>query len=502
MIRNLREGPEGLKQQTLGIIATMTREVASGTRGTQTMTLPSGMQVTAHIKLPCDYSQKPLQFFNDLERLKTDGLITDEEYGQLQAIKSELAEKQTKFTNALANAKALETVKQELEMASKQTYLPKGSPTYDAISSILSQRSQLPAELQSYWNDFSYESLEADLQRAQDLHKQKIDQKAAQLEQLRADQEGLNAKYPEARTEFLRLIKEDVTLKEQYRTAKEEFLAALNSCPRLSDAQKTTIREKITEDGFPVGSIQLETILTSEADRRANEALLATYNALKQHNPQARIDLFSEGGFNVESVQRDNSLSFAMNKNRLLKDAYTALLKCNPQSINQKISGLEEELKELRKNEGTTGLRPALMQKSAQMPIEQVLYKMGQVSKSADFAKLRQAVEFIATHPLQTEKGGGLAAPGKEFKACEDLLEDFAKQIGIKMGKIGKINEPEVAKDLLNFINIAEHMKTHNSAQDIHRLALDVIGVNTFSEAPDSERLNVIFVGYGRAHFK
>jgi hypothetical protein len=335
MIRNLREGPEGLKQQTLGIIATMTREVASGARGTQTITLPSGMQVTANIKLPCDYSQSPLQFFNDLERLKTDGLVTDKEYGQFQSIKTELTAKQTEFTNALADAKALETVKQELEMASKQAHLPKGSPTYDATSSILSQRSQLPAELQSYWNNFSYESMDASLKRAQDLHQQKIDQKVAQLEQKRVDV---------------------ATTEAQYVPMKAEFLRRLESSP-IPDDQKVQIKKCIDLDFVDTKDNKIE--LLGDAS-----ALLIP---LQKYDP-------------------------------VLQKAFAQLKALSPKLGKEQIKILDKEVQALKAGGSSAGLQAAIIGKQVQISLEPNLFKVAQQIRGGtqfDSNGLSKAVQVI-----------------------------------------------------------------------------------------------------------
>ncbi|MDR1254607.1 MAG: hypothetical protein LBJ78_01070 [Puniceicoccales bacterium] len=428
-IEDLKRPTENLKQQVLNTIKTIQNEVASGARGTQTVTLPSGMPVQCKIILSNDYSQNPLQFFNDLERLKTDGLITDDEYGQLQGIKRDLTAKQTEYTNILANIQKLETVKQELEMASREYYLPTGSPMFDNISLILSQRAQLPTESQAYWNDFSYESLERDLQHAKVQHQQVIEQKTGQLNQKRADLDAAKAQYSQLKVGFLDILGRS----------------------SLSESERSRLRGAFSsDDGFaPPG------------DSKQERDLLGEVNPIKDKE---------------------------------IYQAYKRLLQFNPQGIQANIEKLTEEIKTLQEGSSSIGLQPVFMKKSAQISIEQRLHKITQGSKSADFAKLRNAVQFISDHPLAIDiKTNRPVAPSSEFKAHEALLENFAKQIGINMGEI---KDAGTASNVLPFIKIAEHVKTHNSAQDIHMLALDMVGSNVLSQAPNDLKLNVIFSGY------
>ncbi|MDR2396417.1 MAG: hypothetical protein LBD69_00970 [Puniceicoccales bacterium] len=334
MIKDLRAGLENLQQQTLDVIATMEKGVASGARGIKTITLDSGLKAEARIKLSCDYSKNPLQFFNDIGQLRTDGLITDSEYDRLQSIKNELTAKQTEYTNALTNAKALETVKQELETASGKTYLPKGSPMFDTISSILFQRSQLPAELQSYWNNFSYESMDASLKRAQDLHQQKIDQKLAQLEQKKAELGEAKAQYSQARVAFLDALERS----------------------SLSEAEKSRLRNTFdSDDGFtpPTGSVEETNLL----------------------------------GNNVNAIS-----------NKEVFQVYKRLTKFNPNGIKTNIEKLTDEITTLQKSGPSAGLRGALIGKQVQISLEPNLLKVAQQIRGGaqfDFDGLSKAIEII-----------------------------------------------------------------------------------------------------------
>jgi hypothetical protein len=313
----------------------MQKEVVSGTRGTKTMTLESGMQVEVNIKLPCNYSQNPLQFFNDLDRLKMDGLITDSEYGQLQSIKSDLTAKQTEYTNALTNAKALETAKQELKTASEKTYLPTGSSAFDAISSILSQRSQLPAELQPYWNEFSYESMDASLKRAQDLHQQKLDQKVDQLEQKKIDA---------------------TTAEARYTPMKAEFLSQLESSSMPED-QKVGIRNCID------------------------------------------LDFVEINGNKVTLLGDSNILLIPLQKYApALQKMFAQLKNLSPKFSKEQIKVLDKEVKTLQENGSSAGLQAAIVSKQVQISLEPNLFKVAQQIRGGaqfDLGSLSRAVVHI-----------------------------------------------------------------------------------------------------------
>ncbi|MDR0755533.1 MAG: hypothetical protein LBE99_01290 [Puniceicoccales bacterium] len=406
-IEALKSPIESLKQQTLDIINTMQGEVASGDRGNQTMTLPSGMQVKVNVQLPCDYSQNPLQFFNDLDRLKMDGLITDSEYGQLETIKRDLTENQATYTQALDNIPKFEAARKELMTASSQTYLPKGSPTYEAIASILSQRSRLPAELQSYWNNFSYDSLDASLKRAQNSQQQKIDKMVAQLEQDRVKLDAAKAQYSQAGVALLDALERS----------------------SLSEGEKSRLKNTFSSnDGFTPPS-----------------------------NAKEETDLL---GADVSII-----------KNKDVFQAYKQLGRCNPKGIQTDIEKLTEEIKTLQKSGSSAGLQGAVISKQVQISLEPNLFKMAEQIRGGaqfDLDSLSRAIQTVEAGKIREEFKKEANKTKEEVADALKQVQEFSSALGyptqdIKEIDIGKIKE---LMDLQNLDSLSKE-RLSNAIQTV-----------------------------------